>query len=121
MSLLRSSTRPGAMFVAACSSACSFASSSRCAAAAAAAAALPSRSQRTYSTPGAPSPPAALPLSWPTYLALRHTRRLYERATTIPATLASLVVSAGYFGNLEADPTQTIMGVEPIFAYIGAT
>jgi import inner membrane translocase subunit TIM23 len=39
----------------------------------------------------------------------------------VPTTIASLVASASYFGNLEADPTQTIFGVEPIFAYIGAT
>ena len=74
-----------------------------------------------------PSPAGArtttgnLPLTWPTYLSLRRQRRLWSTLTSIPTTALGLFGGGGYFASLEADPTQLIMGVEPIYVYGGAT
>ncbi|KAI9638852.1 integral to membrane protein [Dioszegia hungarica] len=86
-------------------------------------------STTTTSTPplssATPSPSAstsaALPLTWPSYLALRRRRRLWSTLTSIPTTAAGLFVGGGYFAGLEADPTELIMGLEPLVIYGGAT
>jgi import inner membrane translocase subunit TIM23 len=57
---------------------------------------------------------ASLPLSWPAYLSLRKQRRIWSTAFTIPTTLTGLTLGAGYFASIEADPTQLIMGIEPM-------
>ena len=59
-------------------------------------------------------PPQRLPLSWPEYLSLRRQRRLWSTFTTIPTTFGGLFAGGSYFAGLEADPTQLIMGVEPM-------
>ncbi|KAK1923638.1 Presequence translocated-associated motor subunit PAM17, mitochondrial [Papiliotrema laurentii] len=65
--------------------------------------------------------PTALPLTWPAYLSLRRQRRLWSTLFTVPTTLAGLTLGGGYFASIESDPTQLIMGVEPMFVYAGAT
>jgi import inner membrane translocase subunit TIM23 len=76
------------------------------------------------STTTAPPPSTAnekLPLSWPTYLSLRRQRRLWSTLTSIPTTAIGLVAGGGYFGSQEMDPSQLIMGIEPMWVYGGAT
>ncbi|ORY34677.1 mitochondrial import protein Pam17 [Naematelia encephala] len=77
------------------------------------------------STSTSPNPPqsesGSLPLAWPRYFALRRQRRLWSTLTTIPTTVAGLLGGGSYFASLEADPTQLIMGIEPMFVYGGAT
>ncbi|KAL7425195.1 TIM23 complex component [Cryptotrichosporon argae] len=73
------------------------------------------------STAGAGAGAGKLPLTWPHYLSLRRQRRLWSTITTVPTTAAGLVLGGGYFAGLEADPTQTIMGIEPMYVYAGAT
>ncbi|KAJ9107891.1 hypothetical protein QFC19_002634 [Naganishia cerealis] len=64
---------------------------------------------------------SALPLTWPEYLTLRHRRRVLAQIFSIPGALGGLVGGGAYFGSLEADPTQPIFGIEPMFVYAGAT
>ncbi|EIW71471.1 presequence translocated-associated motor subunit PAM17, mitochondrial [Tremella mesenterica] len=71
--------------------------------------------------PSSSTTASALPLSWPQYLSLRRQRRLWSTLTTIPTTFAGLFLGGGYFASLEADPTQLIMGIEPMYVYGGAT
>lgn len=81
-----------------------------------------SRQLSTTSTPpSASTTPATLPLTWPSYLALRRRRRLWSTLTSIPTTATGLFVGGGYFAGLEADPTELIMGLEPLVIYSGAT
>jgi import inner membrane translocase subunit TIM23 len=61
------------------------------------------------------------PLTWPEYLTLRHRRRVLAQLFSIPGALGGLIGGGAYFGSLEADPTQPIFGVEPMFVYAGAT
>ncbi|KAJ9121634.1 hypothetical protein QFC22_002254 [Naganishia vaughanmartiniae] len=63
----------------------------------------------------------ANPLTWPEYLTLRHRRRVLAQLFSIPGALGGLIGGGAYFGSLEADPTQPIFGVEPMFVYAGAT
>ncbi|WWD20335.1 presequence translocated-associated motor subunit PAM17, mitochondrial [Kwoniella shandongensis] len=79
----------------------------------------PPASSTTVSSSSTSSTP--LPLTWPNYLSLRRQRRLWSTLTTVPSTLTGLTLGGGYFASLEADPTQLIMGVEPMFVYGGAT
>ncbi|ORX37652.1 mitochondrial import protein Pam17-domain-containing protein [Kockovaella imperatae] len=70
------------------------------------------------------APPAgsdSLPLTWTKYLGLRRQRRSWSTLATVPTTLTGLALGGSYFANLEADPTQLIMGIEPAFVYGGAT
>ena len=62
-----------------------------------------------------------LPLTWPTYLSLRRQRRLWSTLTSIPTTAIGLIAGGGYFGSQEMDPSQLIMGIEPMWVYGGAT
>ncbi|KAK4696582.1 hypothetical protein P7C70_g8355, partial [Phenoliferia sp. Uapishka_3] len=86
---------------------------------------LPSPHVRSFgtSTPRlSPTPKsAASDLDWSTYLKLRRSKRLYGLLASIPTTFAGFSVGAGYFATLEAEPTELIMGVEPIYAYAAAT
>ncbi|KAM0752887.1 Presequence translocated-associated motor subunit PAM17 [Meredithblackwellia eburnea MCA 4105] len=61
------------------------------------------------------------PLNWPAYLALRRSKRLYGLLASIPTTIAGFSIGAGYFATIEAEPTDLIMGIEPIYAYAIAT
>lgn len=56
----------------------------------------------------------SLPLTWPDYLKARRSRKLWSTLTSIPSTFAGLSLGGGYFASIEADPTQTIMGIEPM-------
>lgn len=67
--------------------------------------------QSTAASAGKSEP---LPISWPDYLNLRRRRKLYATIATVPTTAAGLVLGGGYFANLEADPTQTLFGIEPV-------
>ncbi|KAI5453150.1 TIM23 complex component [Naganishia albida] len=72
-------------------------------------------------TSASQSTATSLPLSWPDYLALRHRRRMLATIFSIPGAVGGLVGGGAYFGSLEADPTQPIFGIEPMFVYAGAT
>ncbi|RSH93234.1 TIM23 complex component [Saitozyma podzolica] len=71
-------------------------------------------------SPGPAHSTGSLPLSWPQYLSLRRQRRLWSTLTSVPTTFAGLFLGGGYFASLEADPSQLIMGIEPMFVYGGA-
>ncbi|KAG1723688.1 mitochondrial import protein Pam17 [Suillus lakei] len=60
-------------------------------------------------------------LSWPEYLEIRKSKRKWETAVTIPATILGLVGGLAYFGSLESDATKPIMGIEPLLLYGGCT
>ncbi|ODN72864.1 presequence translocated-associated motor subunit PAM17, mitochondrial, variant [Cryptococcus amylolentus CBS 6039] len=75
----------------------------------------------SHTQPSHSLPTGSLPLSWPKYLTLRRQQRLWHSVTTVPTTLAGLFLGGGYFASLEADPTQLIFGIEPMFVYGGAT
>ncbi|TYJ51895.1 presequence translocated-associated motor subunit PAM17, mitochondrial [Cryptococcus floricola] len=75
----------------------------------------------SHTQPSHDQPTGSLPLSWPKYLTLRRQQRLWHSVTTVPTTLAGLFLGGGYFASLEADPTQLIFGIEPMFVYGGAT
>ncbi|TNY21760.1 Presequence translocated-associated motor subunit PAM17 [Rhodotorula diobovata] len=64
---------------------------------------------------------AAQQLDWPTYLALRRSQRLWGLIASIPTTLIGFSAGAGYFATIEADPTNTILGFEPVVIYGAAT
>ncbi|GAA5854767.1 hypothetical protein JCM9279_000938 [Rhodotorula babjevae] len=64
---------------------------------------------------------AAAQLDWPTYLALRRSQRLWGLIASIPTTLIGFSAGAGYFATIEADPTSTILGFEPVVIYGAAT
>ena len=55
-----------------------------------------------------------LPLTWPDYLSFRRERRMWSTLTTVPTTFAGLFLGGGYFASIEADPSQLIMGLEPM-------
>ncbi|WVQ77784.1 presequence translocated-associated motor subunit PAM17, mitochondrial [Cryptococcus sp. DSM 104548] len=75
----------------------------------------------SHTQPSHSQPTGKLPLTWPKYLTLRRQQRLWHSVTTVPTTLAGLFLGGGYFASLEADPTQLIFGIEPMFVYGGAT
>ncbi|GJN88310.1 hypothetical protein Rhopal_001275-T1 [Rhodotorula paludigena] len=64
---------------------------------------------------------AARTLDWPSYLALRRSQRLYGLVASVPTTLIGFTAGAGYFATIESDPTNTIMGFEPVIIYGAAT
>ncbi|GAA5910288.1 hypothetical protein JCM6882_003240 [Rhodosporidiobolus microsporus] len=112
--------RPAKRFVSTSpSSSSSAASSSSSSAAAAAAHAAEPTTQEALAA--AAEATEARKIDWPTYLALRKSQRLYGLIASIPTTFIGFSVGAGYFATLESDPGQTIMGVEPVYAYAGAT
>ena len=79
-----------------------------------------SRSLATATNPSSssdritPDSPVTLPLTWPDYLSARRSRKLWSTLTSVPSTFAGLSLGGGYFASIEADPTQTIMGIEPM-------
>ncbi|KDE03345.1 hypothetical protein MVLG_06152 [Microbotryum lychnidis-dioicae p1A1 Lamole] len=64
---------------------------------------------------------SAQQLTWPKYLALRRSQRLYGLLASIPTTFAGLTLGASYFATIEAEPTDLIFGLEPVYAYGIAT
>lgn len=68
-----------------------------------------------HSSPLSTRPPAPQ-LDWPTYLALRRSQRRYGLLASIPTTFAGFTLGAGHFASIEAEPTDLIMGIEPIYA-----
>jgi import inner membrane translocase subunit TIM23 len=63
-------------------------------------------------TPDDPVKP--LPLTWPTYLGARRSRKLWSTIASVPSTFAGLSLGGGYFASIEADPSHLIMGMEPM-------
>ncbi|WFD37675.1 TIM23 complex component [Malassezia japonica] len=60
-------------------------------------------------------------LPWETYLRLRNQRRIAGLVSTVPAMILAGAASGSYFLTQELDPSQTIMGIDPLFVHIGAT
>lgn len=60
-------------------------------------------------------------LNWPRFLSLRKQRKRIGTIVSIPSTIAGLTVGINYFASIEAEPTQLIMGIEPVYAYGLAT
>ncbi|SCV69558.1 BQ2448_2578 [Microbotryum intermedium] len=60
-------------------------------------------------------------LTWPKYLSLRRSQRLYGLLASVPTTFAGLTLGASYFATIEAEPTDLILGLEPVYAYGIAT
>lgn len=54
-------------------------------------------------------------MSWATYLPLRQGERKAATYTAIPSTFLGASIGVSYFASVEADPTQTVMGLEPIY------
>lgn len=55
-------------------------------------------------------------LPWSTYLSHRKIQRRYNLLFSIPTTATGFILGAGYFANIEAEPTDLIMGIEPVYA-----
>lgn len=68
-----------------------------------------------------PDTPAILPMTWTEYFAMRKSRKLWSTLTTIPSSVAGLFGGAAYFANLDFDPAQLIMGMDPSMVYGAAT
>ncbi|KAI5474778.1 mitochondrial import protein Pam17 [Pseudohyphozyma bogoriensis] len=68
---------------------------------------------------GTNSPTAEI--SWSQYLSLRKSQRRYAVLFSIPTTAIGGILGANYFANIEAEPTDLIMGIEPVYAYGIAT
>lgn len=60
------------------------------------------------------STPAILPMPWSDYLAMRKRRKQWSTIATIPSSIASLFLGASYFASVEMDPSQMIMGLDPM-------
>ncbi|GAA5860726.1 hypothetical protein JCM8547_005515 [Rhodosporidiobolus lusitaniae] len=60
-------------------------------------------------------------LTWPEYLRLRKSQRTYGLIASIPTTFIGFSTGAGYFATIETDPTDLIMGLEPVYVYGAAT
>lgn len=79
---------------------------------------------QTPSRQSSQNPPTELTpvtLDWPTYLSLRRSQRRYGLLASIPTTFAGFFLGATYFATIEAEPTDLILGIEPIYAYGAAT
>jgi len=80
-----------------------------------------SRAQSTVSktkpTTASVEPKLETVLTWPSYLAIRHSKRKWQMAAMIPCALLGFVGGAAYFGNLDVDPMKPIMGIDPFFFY----
>jgi Mitochondrial import protein Pam17 len=60
------------------------------------------------------APPNADRLSWDEFLRLRRQRRLSGVIASIPSSMLGIYAGVQYFGSGEIDPTQTILGFDPI-------
>lgn len=64
---------------------------------------------------------ATTKLPWNDFLHLRRQRHKAELLTSIPTAFAGLLGGMSYFATLEIDPTQLVLGQDPILVYGGAT
>lgn len=83
--------------------------------------ALQARAYSAADTSTHPDTPRNLPMTWTDYFAMRKSRKLWSTLSTIPSSIAGLFGGAAYFANLDIDPTQTILGLDPMMVYGGAT
>lgn len=60
-------------------------------------------------------------LDWDTFLKLRKLRRRYNLASSVFTSTLGTVAGVGYLANKEIDPTQMIMGMDPIVLFGLAT
>lgn len=58
--------------------------------------------------------PNADRLSWDEFLRLRRQRRLSGFIASVPSSILGIYGGVQYFGSGEIDPTQTILGFDPI-------
>lgn len=65
------------------------------------------------------SPTAKLP--WNDFLHLRRQRHQAELLASIPTAFAGLFGGISYFATLEIDPSQLVLGLDPLLVYAGAT
>ncbi|GAA6060954.1 hypothetical protein JCM10212_006536 [Sporobolomyces blumeae] len=64
---------------------------------------------------------AARQIDWPTYLSLRKSQRVYGLVASVPTTLLGFFGGASYFATIESDPTDLILGLQPVYIYGIAT
>lgn len=60
------------------------------------------------------TPPNPDRLSWDEFLRLRRQRRISGVAASVPSSMLGIYGGLRYFGSGEIDPTQTILGFDPI-------
>jgi len=60
------------------------------------------------------APPDSDRLSWDEFLRLRRQRRFSGVIASIPSSMLGIYAGVQYFGSGEIDPTQTILGFDPI-------
>lgn len=60
-------------------------------------------------------------LSWNDFLHLRRQRHRAEVISSIPTAFAGLIGGFSYFATQEIDPTQLVLGLDPLLLYCGAT
>ncbi|GAA5904092.1 Pam17p [Sporobolomyces salmoneus] len=80
-----------------------------------------SSSASTISPLSATEQSLAKQLDWPTYLSLRKSQRLYGLVASVPTTLLGFFGGASYFATIESDPTELILGLQPVYIYGIAT
>lgn len=85
----------------------------------------PSSSSST-STPAATTSPnvegtAQSVVRWDRYLSLRKQKRLAGLVTTVPTTFLAAAGAGSYFLTQEVDPSQAIMGIDPVYVFALAT
>lgn len=78
------------------------------------------------STPAATTPPnveatAQSVVRWDRYLSLRKQKRLAGLVTTVPTTFLAAAGAGSYFLTQEVDPSQAIMGIDPVYVFALAT
>ncbi|RKP12882.1 mitochondrial import protein Pam17, partial [Piptocephalis cylindrospora] len=66
---------------------------------------------------GTKTAPSTAQITWNQYFELRAKRRTYDRVFSIPTTLAALGTAGSYVANVTIDPTETIVGLDPLMAY----
>lgn len=69
----------------------------------------------TSSASASTAAPTKLPMPWSEYLSMRKRRKQWATLTSVPSSLTGLFLGGSYFANLEGDPTQTIMGLDPMY------
>ena len=65
------------------------------------------------------SPTEQLP--WNDFLHLRRQRRHAEVVASIPTAIIGLFGGLSYFATMEIDPTQLVLGLDPLIVYGGST
>ncbi|CCG80826.1 Presequence translocated-associated motor subunit pam17, mitochondrial [Taphrina deformans PYCC 5710] len=60
-------------------------------------------------------------LPWNDFLHLRRQRHHAELIASVPSALLGLFGGLSYFATLEIDPSQLVLGVDPLILYGGAT